>query len=139
MRVGLIAAQDRLELGAGLDKVAGVHGGESGQPVRSQFKCHVPGPLGGALRLGGQALHGAVVASHEMKDELAAERGEQGVRVIKFIAERMGPVERSAELRSGVSMNGDQRTSDCRLEREFLAIPLRPSGQDLSASSPLER
>ena len=128
MRVGLIAAQDRLELGAGLDKGACMHGGESGQPVRSQLKGYVPGPLGGAFRLSGQALHGAVVTSHEMKDELAAERGEQGVGVVKFIAKRMRPVERRAELRRGVAMNGDQRTSNGRLEREFLTIPLQPLG-----------
>src|SRR5439155_27196323 len=94
--------------------------------MRRQFQCHVPGALGGATRLGRQALHGAVVASYKMENELAAERGEQGVRVVKFFAERVSPVERSAELRSRVSVNGDQRTPDCRLQREFPAIPLRP-------------
>ena len=102
-----------------------MHGGESGQPVRSQLKCHVPALLGRALRLRGQALHGVVVASYKVKDELAAERGEQRVRGAKFIAERMGPVERSAQLRSGVSVNRNQRASDRRLQRKLLPIPLR--------------
>ena len=33
-------------------------------------------------------------------------------------------------------MNGDQRTSDGRLEREFLAIPLRPLWTGLERLQP---
>src|SRR6476659_4149944 len=99
MRLRLIATQDRLELGAGRKKVTCVHGRESRQTMRRQFQCHVAGALGGATRLGRHALHGAVVASYEMENELAAECGEQGIRVVKFFAKRVSPVERSAELR----------------------------------------
>src|SRR5215217_8933082 len=74
-----------------------------------------------------------------MEDELAAQCCEQGVHVLEFMAERVSPGESRSKLRGGVSMNCNQRSSDCCLESELLAIPLRSLGTALKCPKTSEK
>ena len=82
-----------------------------------------PAAFGYAPSLIGQSPHHAIVAAHEVIDELATQRRDEWLRLAETLAENTCPAKGGARLRCGIAVHGNQGCADRDLKCEFPPIP----------------
>src|SRR5437899_1825286 len=120
----VVKAQDRLELGSCLGKRPEVHGRDSGQAVAGKADKRAWKALRYLPSLVGQLPHHGIIAAYEVIDELTAEGRDERLGLAETFAKRACTAVGGACLWRGITVYGDQGSTDRDLKSEFLPISL---------------